>query len=142
MRCSRAASSLVGPVTQPACNNLARSGSVVRMMAGVRGYFANRDVLLIERSEEAVAAFHEKERIRWDEVYDEVYVEGQYGELEYYPGDRVKVVGDVSVKEIENAFGMLGVVTHYEFDDGYESCQTCSTSCPVTVLLDEVENAG
>ena len=46
-------------------------------------------------------------------------------------------MGDVKVKEIENARGRTGVVTHYEFDDEYESCQTCSTACPVTVELDE-----
>ena len=86
-----------------------------------------------------VAAFHEKERIRWDVVYDETYVEAPQ---EFYPGDRVKIVSDVQIKrfgkvEIESAKGMQGTVTHYEFDDGYESCQTCSTACPVTVLLDE-----
>lgn len=70
------------------------------------------------------------------EVYDEEYVEAAQP---FYPGDRVEVIRDVKVKEIENTKGMQGVVTHYEFDDGYESCQTCSTSCPVTVLLDEVQ---
>ena len=56
---------------------------------------------------------------------------------EFYPGDIVKIVTDIKVKEIENAKGMQGLVTHYEFDDGYESCQTCSTSRPVVVLLDK-----
>jgi hypothetical protein len=98
------------------------------------GFFAIKDVLLVERSEEDVKAFHAKESRRWLEVYDETYVEAPQ---DFYPGDRVKVVGDCKVKEIENAKGMTGVVTHFEFDDGYESCQTCSTSCPVTVLLDE-----
>ena len=98
------------------------------------GFFAIKDVLLVERSEEDVKAFHAKESRRWLEVYDETYVEAPQ---DFYPGDRVKVVGDCKVKEIENAKGMTGVVTHFEFDDGYESCQTCSTSGPVTVRLDE-----
>ena len=58
-------------------------------------------------SEEAVAAFHEKERIRWDEVYDEVYVEGQYGELEYYPGDLWKQA-HVGQWGTESAYGAGG----------------------------------
>ena len=50
------------------------------------------------------------------------------------------MISDVSVnKEIPNAEGMRGVVVHYDFDDGYESCQTCQSSYPVTVLLDEPE---
>ena len=98
------------------------------------GFFAIKDVLLVERSDKDVEAFHSKERRRWREVYDEEYVEAPQ---EFYPGDVIKVVGDVQVKAIENANGMQGVVTHFEFDDGYESCQTCSTSCPVTVLLNE-----
>ena len=103
------------------------------MMAGeLKGYFASNDVLLVERNDEHVAAFHEKERTRWREVYDEEYVEAPQ---EFYPGDVVEIVGEVKVKEIENARGMRGVVTHFEFDDGYESCQTCSSSCPVTVIL-------
>lgn len=102
--------------------------------SGVKGYFAEKDVLLITRTDEDVAAFHAKERHRWREVYDEEYVEAPQ---EFYPGDRVEIVGDVKVKDIDNAKGMQGTVTHYEFDDGYESCQTCSTSCPVTVLLEQ-----
>ena len=105
---------------------------------GVKGYFASKDVMLLKRSEDSVAAFHEKERHRWDVVYDEDYFERYPGgmDLEFYPGDRVEIVTDVKVKHLENAKGMRGTVTHYEFDDGYESCQTCSTSCPVTVVLD------
>ena len=68
-------------------------------------------------------------------MYDEELPQ-QYDQ-EFYPGDRVEIVSDVQVKEIENAKGLRGVVTHFEFDDGYESCQTCSTSRPLTVLLDE-----
>lgn len=107
--------------------------------AGLKGYFADRDVLLVERNQEDVTAFHTKERTRWREVYDEEYKEAPQ---EFYPGDRVKVVSDVPVKRrgevvLESARGIQGVVTHYEFDDGYESCQTCSTSCPVTVLFGE-----
>ena len=107
------------------------------MQTGLKGYFATSDVQLVERSEDDVSAFHEKERTRWRVVYDEEYKEAPQ---EYYPGDRVKVVNDVKVKEIENANGMQGVVVHFEFDDGYESCQTCSSSCPVTVLLDETSS--
>ncbi len=94
---------------------------------------------LVSRRAEDVAAFQERERIRWDVVYDEDYYafHPKGLSLEFYPGDRVEVVGDVKVKEIENARGRTGVVTHYEFDDEYESCQTCSTACPVTVELDE-----
>ena len=105
----------------------------------VKGYFASRDVRLVSRRAEDVAAFQERERIRWDVVYDEDYYafHPKGLSLEFYPGDRVEVVGDVKVKEIENARGRPGVVTHYEFDDEYESCQTCSTACPVTVELDE-----
>ena len=111
----------------------ALESSSARMAAGgVKGYFGTTDVVLIERKDEDVAVFHAKERHRWREVYDEEYVEAPQ---EFYPGDRVKVDGDVKVKEIENARGMQGLVTHFEFDDGYESCQTCSSSCPVTVLL-------
>ena len=112
----------------------------LRMQAvGLKGYFADRDVLLVERKQEDVAAFHAKERTRWREVYDEEYKEAP---VEFYPGDRVRIVSDVPVKRrgevvLESAKGIEGVVTHYEFDDGYESCQTCSTACPVTVLFDE-----
>jgi hypothetical protein len=72
--------------------------------------------------------------VRWREVYDEEYVETA---REFYPGDRVRVVRSVRVKAIEDACGMEATVTNLEFEDGYESCQTCSQSCPLTVLLDE-----
>mmetsp|Transcript_49332 Transcript_49332/g.81920 ORF Transcript_49332/g.81920 Transcript_49332/m.81920 type:complete len:193 (+) Transcript_49332:45-623(+) len=125
----------------------ARNGDrpVLQMLAGMKeikkSYFAIEDVLLVERTEDDVIAFHEKERRRWLEVYDEVYVEAPQ---EFYPGDRVQVVSSVlvkavfddSVEDFIDAKGMQGCVVHYEFDDGYESCQTCSTSCPVTVQLD------
>ena len=105
---------------------------------GVKGYFAIDDVLLIKRNPEDVDAFLEKERTRWCEVYDEE-LPAVYDQT-FYPGDEVEIVSDVKVKEIESTKGMRGVVTHYEFDDGYESCQTCSTSRPLTVLLrEEVE---
>lgn len=107
----------------------------VRLYA-VKGYFAIRDLLVVERKEEDVAAFHESERKRWRKVYDEEYVETPQ---DFYPGDRVEVIADVSVnKDIRSAEGMRGVVTHFDFDDGYESCQTCQSSYPVTVLLDEI----
>ena len=99
------------------------------------GYFAIRDLLVVQRKEEDVAAFHESEKKRWRKVYDEEYVETPQ---DFYPGDRVEVISDVSVnKDIKNAEGMRGVVTHFDFDDGYESCQTCQSSYPVTVLLDD-----
>ena len=110
-----------------------RGYNALRMMQEVKGYFASTDVLLIERKEEDVSAFLEKERIRWDVVYEEE-LPAKYDQ-EFYPGDLVEIVADVQVQDIENAKGMRGVVTHYEFDDGYESCQTCSTSRPLTVLL-------
>lgn len=100
---------------------------------GVKGYFASSDVALVERKDEDVAAFHERERIRWDVVYEETYVETPQ---EFYPGDRVKIVSEMQVKEVENAKGMQGVVVHYEFDDGYECCQTLSTSMPLMVVLE------
>ena len=105
---------------------------------GVIGYFACRDVSLVERRDEDVATFHAKECERWDVVYDDDYYARHPGGivLDFYPGDRVEVVNDVALKGIESAKGMRGVVTHFEFDDGYESCQTCSTACPVKVLLD------
>ena len=103
--------------------------------AGLKGYFAENDVLLVSRKDEDVAAFHEKERIRWDVVYEEVYKEV---DQPFYPGDRVKIVSDAKVKELD-VKGRQGVVTHYEFDDGYEACQCVATSCPLTVLLDEEE---
>ena len=100
------------------------------------GYFASADVLLLERKDSDVEAFMEKERERWDVVYDEVLPE-KYGDgLEFFPGDRVKIVGDVKVKEVD-VKGRQGTVRHYEFDDGYEACQTCSTTYPVTVILDD-----
>ena len=103
-------------------------------MAGVKGYYSINDVLLVKRCDEDVSRFHEKERERWRVVYDEEYKEAPQ---EFYPGDRVKIVSEEPVKTISNPKGMEGVVTHYEFDDGYEACQTCSTSCPVTVMLEE-----
>ena len=113
-------------------------------MLALKGYFAISDVQLVERNEEDVSAFHDKERNRWLVVYEEEPPPGTPGvpggvPLEFYPGDRVKVVGDVKVKET-SAQGMLGTVTHYEFDDGYECCQTLSTSTPVDVLLDEIQS--
>ena len=119
---------------------MSKSRQALRMQAGgLKGYFAIKDVLLVERSEVDVTAFHAKERTRWREVYDEEYTEAPQ---EFYSGDRVEVVSDVPLKRrgevvTESAKGIQGVVTHYEFDDGYESCQTCSTSCPVTVMFDE-----
>merc|ERR1719401_565269 len=124
------------PLARTVVPSMSDASSDKAVKGGIKGWFAKSDVQLIERSEEAVEAFHEKERIRWDKVYDEVYTKGQYGELEFYPGDRVKVVGDVEVKDIKNAKGMEGVVTNFDFDDGYESCQSCESSFPVTVLLD------
>eukprot|EP00435_Cladocopium_sp_Y103_P065584 s1865_g27.t1 len=104
-------------------------------MRGVKGYFAIRDLLVVQRNKGDVAAFHESEKKRWRKVYDEEYVETPQ---DFYPGDRVEVISDVSVnKDIKNAEGMRGVVTHFDFDDGYESCQTCQSSYPVTVLLDD-----
>ena len=102
------------------------------MRAGAKGYFAERDVALVQRNDADVAKFHEKEAHRWDVVYDEDYYARHPGgiELAFYPGDTVEIVGDVDDK------GLRGVVTHFEFDDGYESCQTCSTSCPVAVMLE------
>ena len=102
------------------------------MRAGAKGYFAERDVALGQRNDADVAKFHEKEAHRWDVVYDEDYYARHPGgiELAFYPGDTVEIVGDVDDK------GLRGVVTHFEFDDGYESCQTCSTSCPVAVMLE------
>ena len=105
--------------------------STVQML---NGYYSERDVILIERKDADVKRFHDKERQRWLDVYEEVYNEVPQ---DFYPGDRVEVVADVKVKDIESTKGMTGVVTHFEFDDGYEACQSCTTTTPVTVLLDE-----
>ena len=70
-------------------------------------------------------AFNAKEQNRWDVVYEEECPESL---LEsplangYFRGDRVKIVNDVKLKDIENTKGMEGLVLHYEFDDGYEAC--------------------
>lgn len=106
-------------------------------LTGVKGYFGSSDVSLLQRNDEDVSKFHEKERIRWREVYDEEYVEAPQ---EFYPGDRVKIVNDMQVTfkgetQIDNANGMEGLVIHYEFDDGYEACQCVATAFPLTVLL-------
>ena len=61
---------------------------------------------------------------------------GVHATLDFYPGDRVEIVRDVKVKDVDTR-GMQGTVTNFEFDDQYECCQTLSTSTPVTVLLDE-----
>ena len=53
---------------------LQMSVEATRQAKPVKGYFAISDLLLVERNEEDVASFHEKERVRWLEVYDEVYV--------------------------------------------------------------------
>jgi len=89
--------------------------------------------MLVDRKEEDVTAFMEKERTRWDIVYDEELPDPY--DQEFYPGDRVEIVNDIKVKELD-ARGMQGTVVHFEFDDGFESCQTCSTACPLTVMLD------
>ncbi|CAJ1358862.1 unnamed protein product [Effrenium voratum] len=101
----------------------------VRRQAGKKAYFGIRDLMVVKRRDEDVAAFHETERERWRKVYDEEYVETKQ---DFYPGDRVEVLDD-------DYEGRQGVVLHYDFDDGYESCQTCQSSYPVTVLLDEPE---
>lgn len=119
---------------------LTRSHSCLLKANGVKGYFALSDVKLIQRKQDDVDAFNAKERNRWEVVYEEECPESLLESLlegGFFPGDRVEIIGDdVKVKGIENAKGMQGVVTHYEFDDGYEACQTCSTSVPVAVLLD------
>jgi len=101
----------------------------LRIRAGKKGYFGLRDVIVKKRDEKDVAAFHESERIRWRKVYNEEYVETPQ---DFYPGDRVEILD-------EDYEGMEGVVVHFDFDDGYESCQTCQSSYPVTVLFDEPE---
>lgn len=93
----------------------------VMSQPGFKVYLEPKDVLLVERRVEDVMAFHEKERRRWLEVYEEEYRGPQ--DLEFYPGDRIEVVNDVKVKE-GDVQGMQGTVIHYEFDDGYEACQT------------------
>jgi hypothetical protein len=52
---------------------LQMSVEATRQAKPVKGYFAISDLLLVERNEEDVASFQEKERVRWLEVYDEVY---------------------------------------------------------------------
>ena len=55
----------------------------------VKGYFAIRDLLVLERQDSDVEAFHAAERERWRRVYDEEYVETKQ---EFYPGDRVEAL--------------------------------------------------
>ena len=102
----------------------------------LRGYFAKKDVSLVERNEEDVASFHEKEARRWLEVYDEEEYRGPQ-DLDFYPGDRVEVVVNVAVRHIANAKGLVGTVEFFDFDDGYEACQCTTTSSPVTVVFDD-----
>lgn len=105
-----------------------RAPLLLRMQA-VRGYFATEDVRLVERNEDTVLAWQQKERNRYLVVYEEEPPDPYVGDhLEFYPGDRVEVVADVQVKEWD-AKGLQGVVTG-------TSCQTLSTSLPVTVLLE------
>ena len=75
---------------------------------GVIGYFACRDVSLVERRDEDVATFHAKECERWDVVYDDDYYARHPGGivLDFYPGDRVEIVNDVALKDIESARGI------------------------------------
>ena len=100
------------------------------MRAGKKEWFGINDVRVITRNPEDVAAFHEKERTRWREVYNEDYVESPQ---DFYPGDRIEVIDDESDYE-----GRQGVVLNYDFDDGYMSCQTTNSRYPLTVMLDEV----
>lgn len=136
---ARATAFGTGPSTSRLVVNLRHGHLSMQATAGIKGYFSLRDVQLIERRQEDVDAFNAKERNRWDVVYEEECPESLLESLlanGYFPGDRVKIVNDVKVKDIENAKGMQGVVSHYEFDDGYEACQTCSTAVPVAVVLD------
>ena len=105
------------------------------MRAGAKGYFAERDVALVQRNDADVAKFHEKEAQRWDVVYDEDYYARHPGgiELAFYPGDTVEIAGDVDDKGLRRRDAL-------QLDDGYESCQTCSTSvrsllCSTNLLL-------
>ncbi|CAE7667507.1 unnamed protein product [Symbiodinium pilosum] len=102
----------------------------VLMRAGKKEWFGINDVRVITRNPEDVAAFHDKERTRWREVYNEDYVESPQ---DFYPGDRIEVIDDESDYE-----GRQGVVLNYDFDDGYMSCQTTNSRYPLTVMLDEV----
>ena len=99
------------------------------MQAGKKEWFGINDVRVVKRNPEDVAAFHEKERARWRQVYNEDYVETSQ---DFYPGDRVEIIDDESDYE-----GQQGVVVNFDFDDGYMSCQTTNSRYPLTVVLDE-----
>uniref|UniRef100_A0A0G4FWV9 Uncharacterized protein n=1 Tax=Chromera velia CCMP2878 TaxID=1169474 RepID=A0A0G4FWV9_9ALVE len=106
----------------------------LRLNAGKKEWFGMNDVKVVKRSDEDIAAFHEKERERWRTVYNEVYKETPQ---DFYPGDRIQIIDDDS-----EYFGQQGVVLHYLFDDGYMSCQTTKCSYPLTVLLDDKDEVA
>ena len=77
----------------------------------VKGYFAIRDLLVVERKASDVEAFHRKEQERWRRVYDEDYVEAKQ---EFYPGDRVEAV-KARLKGVSQAFrGVSGLQQLFE----------------------------
>ena len=106
-----------------------RRPSFTAVQAGKKEWFGINDVRVVKRNPEDVAAFHEKERTRWRQVYNEEYVETSQ---DFYPGDRVEIIDDESDYE-----GQQGVVINFDFDDGYMSCQTTNSRYPLTVVLDE-----
>jgi len=106
-----------------------RRPSFTSVQAGKKEWFGINDVRVVKRNPEDVAAFHEKERARWRQVYNEDYVETSQ---DFYPGDRVEIIDDESDYE-----GQQGVVVNFDFDDGYMSCQTTNSRYQLTVVLDE-----
>ena len=102
---------------------------------GPTGYFDFRELRLIHRDLEKLAAFEASERARWLAVHDEEWIPTHQ---ELVEGDRVEVVGNVAVKG-KDARGMQGTVT-----DVWNECETDAACCcnelatsPVTVQLDE-----
>ena len=101
---ARATAFGTGPSTSRLVVNLRHGHVSMQATAGIKGYFSLRDVQLIERRQEDVDAFNAKERNRWDVVYEEECPESLLESLlanGYFPGDRVKIVNDVKVKDLE-----------------------------------------
>ena len=71
---SAASYHLLGPAKQHVSALRQSERSLGLQMLAPKGYFAIQDCLLIDRNDEDVAAFHEKESVRWLEVYEEEYV--------------------------------------------------------------------
>lgn len=96
------------------------------------GYYDFGELKLVDRNENALAEFEEKERKRWREVYDEEWVP-VYQEL--MEGDRVMVVKDVRVKGIGSSEGMIGTVTNVWVECETDAACCCNECAPLIATL-------